>query len=297
MDYAEVLSAARLLIALAILAVASVLDIRSRRVGNNYWILMAAVGLVLLPAQLATDGEPWEYLLVIVPILAILSDVYLEGKPGTTAEKYGPLLKYSIAILSIALVLYLWGVRPYFQHLVAVPLMMMVVVGLYMVDLIRGGADAKALISLSILFPFYPAIGGIPAIDQSETFTVLFPFSFTILVNAAIIVAILVPIGFLIANAIAGDLRFPNAFLGRKMDISLVRTRNVWLMERMVDGKHVMYAKPRREDDLSNELRLLKEAGVERVWVTPKIPFMVPMLASLILSAVVGNIIGLLSAF
>ena len=304
MDNAEAVSAFRLLVALAILAVASVLDVRTRKVGNTYWILMAGIGLVLLPVQIFVDNERliavdepprWAYLWVIVPILAVLADVYLEGKPGSRFEKLGPALKYAVAIIAVIVLAYTWGSETLFQHYLAVPIMMLVVVALYMLDFIRGGADAKALISLSILFPFYPEVAGLPWIQgETELSTIVFPFAFTVLVNAAIIVAIFVPLGFLLKNVFAGDFRFPNAFLGLRMEADKAQKSHVWLMERIEDGKHTIYSRPRRDEDLSMELGLLRSAGINRVWVTPKIPFMVPMLASLVMSALVGNILALL---
>ncbi len=294
MDSAEAVSAFRLVVAVAILAAASVFDIRTRKVGNMYWMVMAAIGLALLPVQIAVDNRQWEYLLVAVPILAILSDVYWEGKPGSRLEKYVPTAKYVIAVTSVVLIGYYLGKAPYFQHLLAIPIMMLAIVGLYILDFIRGGADAKAFISLSVLFPFYPIIGSMPVVHgESELATIAFPFAFTILVNAAIIVAIVVPLGFLLRNLFSGDLRFPNALFGKKMDVEKVRNGHFWLMERVERGRHVTYTRPKRDEDLPKELDLLKGAGISRVWVTPKIPFMVPMLASLIFSAVVGNILFL----
>ncbi len=281
--------------AFAILAVTSVLDIRTRKVGNVYWIVMAAIGLALLPVQVSVDNAKWEYLWVAVPILAILADVYWEGKPGSKLGDIAPTAKYAIAVGAIVLLGYYWGRTAYFQHLLAVPVMMLVVVGLYMLDMIRGGADAKALISLSVLFPFYPLVAGIPWVrGETELSTIAFPFSFTILVNAAIIVALVVPLGFLVTNVLAHEIRFPNAFFGRRMDVERVVNGHVWLMERIENGKHVVYTRPRRDEDLAREIGLLKSAGISRVWVTPKIPFMVPMLASLVFSAIVGNILILL---
>ncbi len=295
MDSAEAISAFRLVIAITIFAIASILDVRTRKVGNAYWIAMAAIGLALLPVQISIDERRWEYLLIAVPILAILSDVYLEAAPGTTLDKYGPTLKYAVAIAAVLMLGYYWGDTPYFQHLLAVPVMMLAVVAMYTLDIVRGGADAKALISLSVLFPFYPTITGIPLINaETEIATIVFPFAFTILVIAAVMVAVVIPLGFLVANTAAGDLRFPNALFGRRMDVDKAWNSHVWLMERIEKGEHVIYTRPRRDEVLSRELNLLKVAGYSRVWVTPKIPFMVPMLASLVISAAIGNFLFLL---
>ncbi len=298
MDHTAAISISRLLIALVILAAASVSDIKTRRVGNTYWILMAIIGLVLVPVQIAVDGEPWEYAVILVPILVILSDVYLEGRPGSLMEKYGAAMKYGVAVVATIAIGYLWGTAPYFQHLLGIPVMMIVIVALYMLDMVRGGADAKALISLSILFPFYPAFAGVPIIQaKTDLATIVLPFSFTVLVNAAIIVAVVVPLGYLLSNAMTRDLRFPNALLGRRVATDSVKNNHVWLMERIVDGRHVLYTKPKRNEDLVKELGMLKDAGVDRVWVTPKIPFIVPMLAGLVVSAIVGNLLALVFVF
>jgi preflagellin peptidase FlaK len=172
--------------------------------------------------------------------------------------------------------------------------MMLVVVVLYILDVIRGGADAKALIALSIMFPFYPNLGPFPLIGADNwQVEVFFPFSFVILVNAAIVVAFM-PLVFLARNLVAREFKSPQGFLGYKLDVATARSRHVWLMERIEDGKHRTYTRPMRDEDLSKEINLLAEAGHERVWVTPKVPFIIPMFISLIFTSLVGNLLTVL---
>lgn len=270
---------------------ASVLDWRTRKVGNSSWIGLSVLGLVLLPIQIWTDDQPLEYLLILMPVLAILADVYWDVEEGTVLARLAPAAKYALAIVSIVIIGYLWFDEPYFQHLLAMPIMMLFVVGMYMLDIIRGGADAKALLALSILFPFYPSIGSIPLFEaNSETAEILFPFSFVILITAAIIVAFF-PIGFAVKSLSAGEFEFPQGLLGYKMNVEDIGSGHVWLMERIEDGKHVAYTRPKAEEDLKKEIGLLSEAGYKRVWVTPKIPFLIPMSAALVFSAIFGNIL------
>jgi len=293
-DSFEVLSALRIVVAVAVLGYASLLDLRTRKVPNKHWIGLSLIGLVLLVVQLILDDATLEYLLVFVPILAILSDAYMSGENGGVSAKWGPSMKYAIAIASIIALAVLWGGQEYFQHLLAIPVMMLVIVLLYMFDAIRGGADAKALMALSIMFPFYPAIGSLPLIHAESSYAeIAFPFAFVVLVNAAIIVA-LTPLGFLARNATKGDLQFPQALFGYRMKASEVATRHVWLMERMEQGRHVIYTRPRRDEELGKEIELLTAAGHSTVWVTPKIPFMVPMLIGLLVSIALGNLLFLL---
>jgi len=270
---------------------ASLLDWRTRRIDNVYWIGLSILGLALIPIQLRIDEQPIEYLLVLIPVLAILADVYWDAGKGTTLANLAPAMKYAVAIVAIVLLGYLWFNETYFQHLLAVPIMMLFIVLMYMLDIIRGGADAKALLALSILFPFYPAIGPFPMFEAANDSTeILFPFSFIILVTAAVIVAFF-PLGFMIKNLSNHEFRFPQGFLGYKMDAEDINGRHVWLMERIEGGRHRAYTRPRADEDLEKEVGLLAGADFKRIWVTPKIPFVVPMLVALVFSSVVGNLL------
>jgi preflagellin peptidase FlaK len=293
-DSAESINALRLVLSLSILAYASFLDLRTRKVPNLYWIGLGVAGLGLILVQLYVDDMPIEYLLVFVPILAILADVYLGSEEETKRAKMTTFGKYALALGSILALAYQYGGDEYFQHLLAIPIIMLFVVVMYMLDIVRGGADAKALISLSILFPFYPAFGSLPFIHgETSAAETLLPFSFSILVNAAIIVA-LTPLVFLARNLSRKEFAFPLGLLGYKLDTAEIANKHVWLMESIMDGKLVTHVRPRKQEDQKADIELLASSGYKRVWVTPKIPFIVPMLVSLILTTVVGNILLLI---
>jgi preflagellin peptidase FlaK len=293
-DSAESINALRLVLSLSILTYASFLDLRTRKVPNIYWIGLGVAGLGLILVQLYVDEMPIEYLLVFVPIFAILADVYLGSEEETTRAKLTTFGKYALALGSILALAYQYGGDEYFQHLLAIPIIMLFVVVMYMLDIVRGGADAKALISLSILFPFYPAFGSLPFIHgETSAAETLLPFSFSILVNAAIIVA-LTPLVFLARNLSRKEFAFPLGLLGYKLDTAEIANKHVWLMESIMDGKLVTHVRPRKQEDQKADIELLASSGYKRVWVTPKIPFIVPMLVSLILTTVVGNILLLI---
>ena len=176
-------------------------------------------------------------------------------------------------------------------------MMMMVFVAMYALDIIKGGADAKALIALSIVFPFVPAVGDLPLIIPPDpTASVLFPFAFAVLIDAAILVLFL-PLGFLARNLSSRDIKFPQMLLGYTIDSGTEAPGFIWLMERVEDGKHRIYTRPRADEDTSEELLKLREYGRSRVWVTPKIPFIVPIFAGLVLATVAGNLLFLLFGF
>ncbi len=293
---ADYVTLTRLAASIGIMAYASLLDLRTRKVGNIYWIVLSVIGLILVPVQISTNGQPMEYALVLIPIIAVLSDVYWDAGDGRLS-KIVPVLKYAVAILSVLVLGYLWINDDYFQYLLSVPVLMLFIVLLYMLDLVRGGADAKALLALSILFPVYPAIQALPLIaPETSSAALVFPFTFAVLVTAAIIVALL-PIGFILRNLASHEFRFPYGALGYMADVDKLRGKHVWLMENIIDGSRQLHTRPRRHEDLDKEIELLKAAGVPRVWVTPKIPFIIPLTISLIFVALVGNVFFLIFGF
>src|SRR2546430_15439163 len=60
--------------------------------------------------------------------------------------------------------------------------------------------------------------------------------------------------------------------------------KHVRLMERITDrGEHVVVLRPKRDLDPMPEILKLRAAGIRRAWVTPWIPFMVPLLGGFLL--------------
>ena len=151
--------------------------------------------------------------------------------------------------------------------------------------------------ALIILFPVYPTLQHITLntpfysmLDEHMVIGSLFPFAFTVLINAAVISLFFI-IGQLIYNVSKHDLQFPHALLGYKLPIKQVPTKFVWLMELYRNGKRKLIAFPSSDINLEQELKLLKNAGAKTVWVTPKIPFIIPLTIALVLTVIVGNII------
>ncbi len=281
--------ALRLSAAIAILGYASILDLRTRRAPNFLWIILSAVGVMMIVVGILVDHAPNEYLLVLIPILVILSDVFWYAEGSSALARSAPFIKYAIAVVAIGALAAAWADDGYFQNLLAVPIMMMLIVLMYILDVIRGGADAKALMALSIVFPVYPVIAGFPLIGaHGDMLQTIVPFTFSVLVNAAILV-VFAPLVFLAVNLYRRDLRFPQMLLGVRMEGSEATGKHVWLMERIEEGKHVLYTRPKMEEDLPKEITLLGSYGHSRIWVTPKIPFIVPISISVILTTFIGN--------
>ncbi|MEM0343474.1 MAG: A24 family peptidase C-terminal domain-containing protein [Thermoplasmata archaeon] len=294
MDESEIVNVLRVGLAVAVFSYASVLDWRTRRIGNKYWVLLTGAGVALIPVQIVIDDRPLWYAVTLLPVLAILIDVYSEFKEGTALAKLAPIASYGFAVASVLCLGIVYWNEPGFGSYIAVPAMILLIVVLYMLDVVRGGADAKALIALSVLFPVRPLIGPLPLMySASAAVDSWLPFSFIVLFNASVF-TLLVPLALLLRNALTGNMRLPYALVGYLTDAATLKGKHVWLMEHMTERGHEMHMRPRRSEDLEAEASKLIEAGHARVWVTPKIPFVVFLLASIVFTVVLGNLLVLL---
>jgi len=213
------------------------------------------------------------------------------------------LLFSSLVVFGFIILIY-YGTLELFSNILLQNLILIVWIlifyGFYNLGIPRGGADTKALMALVIVFPIYPVFEYL-TINNSffimlEDFPVtgyIFPFAFTILMNAAFIMIFFI-IMLVIYNGTRRDLKIPNALLGYQIPINQVSKKFVWLMELVIDGKRKVQPFPKEDVDLKVELKKFKELGIKRVWVTPKVPFIVPMTIGLIIGCIVGNIIFLL---
>jgi preflagellin peptidase FlaK len=309
----EVLSLARLGVALAFMLLASVMDWRTRKVPNRVWIVLGVIGMALLAFEMINSKSTTifglertyqpAHFLIFIPIAILFFDTFWDREPMYDEGKVNPLpiLLYAVAVIAALSLVMLKGATMEVAQLLSIPALMAVFITFYYLGVVRGGADAKALLALAIMFPLYPTIGNFPIIsypaDTAELLQMTFPFTFLILMNAAIIHAIAGPTVRFFRNLVRKDFGFPEMFLGYRMDIADVQKNFVWPMEAVQDNEVVLVLFPKRSGDVKAELAKLKEKGLERIWVTPKDPFIIPMTLGIIFSVFVGNIVILLFPF
>lgn len=231
----------RLFAGVAVLSFASYTDWRWRRAPNVLWLLLAAIGVVALGAQIALE-------------------------PDTLTARW--------------------------PFLVFIPGFALVIYGLWYFGLIAGGADAKALMAIGVLAPFpilfadgWPPLAG------------PLPGAFTVL-GDSLLLFLVIPIGFAVWNLAHGDARFPHLFLGTKRAAKNVRRGHAWPMEIVrEDGTRAtkLFASRMSDDEIEGTFDRVQTLGDERVWVSPKVPFMIPLLLGFIAAFLVGDLLfGLL---
>jgi len=226
---ATILSVIRLITGAGILAYASYTDIKTRRAANYLWVIMGAIGAILLLVQYLTIGFENIWYLVFIPIMILLMYAFFQMR------------------------------------------------------LLFGGADAKALMAIAILIPIQPSIGTFPI------WTSFWPGSWTIFCNA-VILFLIIPISLLIYNLVKRNIQFPYALLGYKMSVEKAKQTFMWPLERIKDGKRKLSYMP-KEFDADEELRAFENQGITEIWVTPKIPFMIPLLVGFIVAFFPGDLL------
>ncbi len=197
-----------------------------------------------------------------------------------TAENY---LWYAMAgagalLLVLQLALFPSTANPF--YLMYIPVVIGLVYLLYQFRLIFGGADAKALFAIAILAPFWPSFSLAPSV---------MPFSISVLTNA-LLAFLAMPVALFFYNLSRGNVRLPHSFVGYRIPIDRARGKFVWPMQ-YLEGRIVKTRYFPREGDTAGEIRLLKAYGLRHVWVTPKVPFMIPLTAGFLLSFIFGDIL------
>jgi preflagellin peptidase FlaK len=190
-----------------------------------------------------------------------------------------------IATVGVILLLiqYLDNGFPNIWYLVFIPIMIALMYLFFQMRLLFGGADAKALMALAILVPIQPIIGGFP-VWQS-----FLPGSWSIFANATILF-LFIPLSLLIYNVGTRNLRFPHCLLGYMTTVEKAKQKFVWPLEKIKDGKRRLMYMP-KHFDIDEELTEFEKLGITEIWVTPKIPFMIPLLAGFVVLFFFGDIL------
>jgi preflagellin peptidase FlaK len=119
------------------------------------------------------------------------------------------------------------------------------------------------------------------------------PGAFAVLSNS-LLLFLVIPLAFLVWNVAHGHLRFPHLALGVKRRAADVQRGHAWPME-IVDeeGKRTtrLFASRMSPQEIEEAFARVQSLGDEKVWVSPKIPFMIPLLGGFVLAFLVGDVL------
>lgn len=168
-----------------------------------------------------------------------------------------------------------------------------------------GGADAKSLIVISIILPAYPAI---------QLFGQNFPlnepliplFAFGILGNA-VLLSVVVPLGLAAYNIFRMGMHIDNPlyiFIGYKSRISDLADKHIKLIQYFEEENGEIRFRFKRggveiNEDVISKLKAMSEKGLikDEVWVTPGLPFMIPITLGFFVAVFYGDMITELTKY
>jgi len=172
-------------------------------------------------------------------------------------------------------------------YLVLVPIIIVLAYVSWYFHLLAGGADAKALMMLAALVP-YP----LDWATSLPRWTSPLPPAAVSFANS-LLVFLALPLLFLVFNLLRGDVRFPTMLLGYTLSLDEAQRRFVWVTERVDDAgrvRQVLMSSKQTPEEQAENIARLRAAGRTRAWVTPKIPFMVPLFAGFLAAFVLGDV-------
>jgi preflagellin peptidase FlaK len=168
-----------------------------------------------------------------------------------------------------------------------------------------GGADAKSLIVISIILPSYPVFSAF-GFDFPLNKPLFEFFSFGILGNA-VLLTVVVPLGLALYNISRMGLRIDNPlyiFIGYKSRISDLADKHIKLIQSFEEENGLVKFRFIRggleiDETVISKLKVLSEKGIinDEVWVTPGLPFMIPITLGFFVAVVYGDMITELTKY
>lgn len=273
--------AAKFVLFVAILVPACLDDYRKREASDVYWMLLGAVGLAFMVWD-SLDAISLQRIGVTVGTAFILFYFLWQKEEDP--------VRPSVFVIVTGLLFAVSALRGWDDVFVrtsmVVPLATAALVAMYYMGVVKGGADVKCLIVTAIVFQTYPEFFGLPMISVSESaLSVIFPFIVAVFFMAALFSMLSLP-PIIIRNLVRGDRKMPQMLSGYVIPLQKAREKHVWPMENVIEGVHVFTSAPQDDPGVYDALESI---GRDRVWVTPKIPFLIPILAAVVFVAIIGN--------
>jgi len=267
----------RLLIAIPFFTYASYQDWKERLVSPQIWLVLGVFAIALSIYQFPSK----EGLLPIAASSIFFFEWFFEWEGR---EKVFQAFLWLLALSMIILALYIHSPPVLIVSAILLPIFR----AFHRAGVLKGRADARAIMTVALLQPNYPSFLDFPIFKTEfvDIVELTFPFAFLVLLYAAVM-AMLLLLAFFFLNLMRGDTGFPEMFLGYRVDIDKVNPEKSWLMERVIDGEHVLVIRPGEHSD--EDIENLRKIGRRRVWVQPKIPFIVFITIGLLMAYILGN--------
>ena len=286
----------RFLIGFVMLSYGSWSDLKTRRVSNLVWIYGGVLGSLLLIYEVNLIWEDFGIYLWAL-LFATLTLFFNSFVDEYVLDKNQAMLWKSSQYIAILCSIYFFFSfdsndisKNNYQliDLISIPLLMILMYIWFYFGPTIGGADVKAIMAISLITPFSLSFTG----ESSTAFdTRGFPYPFVIFMNS-LLLYLLVPFSLAFYNIAKGNLESPffQIFFGAKMELSKARESFVWPMQQVIGEKVIMVAFVKHKLDSDKEWEKLENMGIKNPWITFKVPYIIPLALSFIITAFFGDI-------
>lgn len=268
------------IITMATLTSASIHDWIRREIPDWHWIVLFNLATIVSIYVTVVTGSGFVGALMPICISIITFDCLHNHDSPLIVD----IVTYvAIGVTAIIPAVFLdWGVASRF---ISIPIAYAIVKLMYCTGLVKGGADAKALVCIAAVFPMYPQMFGLPLLDIPDGLLPLFIVPAFAVFAMALVLTLTYSVYNLLRNLATGNVVFPQMFFGTTMSLEKARSSKVWPMEHLVDGDLVTLTYPNEDEDA---WETIAAAGREEVWVTAIIPFLIPITVAFAIMVVVG---------
>jgi len=277
-------TAVSLAAAIVVMVSASYFDWRYREVPDLHWWVLGISGLVLTAASFGDIGT--EVLMMLIGSALLLLLILLDLNVPAVAE----LIVFLIMVALFAYPAVTAFDDPNVKRMLVIPVCCLIFYLMFSFGILKGGADAKCLMTMAMMFQTCPEFLGLPLIPLPQ-FDIQLIFSFPI---AVLFHAALFSFAWLFWTVIRKIYRKEDpvqmvTLSCYRMSIDDARRSHVWSKQDVVNG---MIVNVRGVADEGAYDRL-EAAGAKDVWVTPIIPFMVPITIAVIFILTIGSLLNI----
>jgi len=277
----EVFDAVRVAVVLVMMIYVSVSDVRTREVSDGCWWILGTFGICCMAYSAFSNEMKWEYVLMMVGTAMILLDILAEAIGDGVKGKIFHVLMIMTFLIPLIVSFDDMLVKQFFMVFVT----FMIFLLLFFTGVIKGGADVKCLIVMSMIFFSYPAFSVFPLIaSPGPSYEMMFQFSLMTLLFAALF-SLSVVIYVMSMNIRNKDKEVKKRYVGFRMSIEEARSSHVWPLQYVYDGEVVTTWKAQDPAVLDD----LESAGSKDVLVTPMVPFLVPITFAILFLVLIGN--------
>ena len=314
-----ILGWARMGVLLLCMGWAAWFDHKERRVSNEHWIVWTKPIVFIWALDLLMQSPHWSVWLTASALLAYASGAVI-GRPTIREARQGNRIDQIVLFWYVLSAVGLVAGAVRFMEVSPLD----VLIGdatldatlwwsyigalftLFVIDLawrlrfIHGGADAKALMWVTLLFPSWAAVP-VHNVSSMEEIVLHLPPSLSLLIWGGFLF-LLIPFVLVVRNIANGSVRNVSDLMMSWMALSVplasVRQRHVWILTEIMElpsGESVLNHRkraPRKtptETERNEHIERLEAYGAERVWVSLKLPLLLFLFPAIIPLWLIGD--------